>query len=458
MNDQINPKIIDQIIQEEMSEMNIPGLSITIVKDTKPIYIKGFGRADSRGNKVTEKTLFYLGSSSKSFTAMAIMQLSDKGLLNVDESVEKYLPWFKLADCEASKQINIRHLLDHTSGFSTYSGMKAFNRSADESLDNLIKNLHNIKLNRPVGASFEYSNLNYIILGEIIQAISGSLYEDYIDKNIFTQLGMKHSFATKAKADEYGVASGHQPILGIVRQTEHQFHQAIVPAGYLVSCAEDMSNYLIANLNGGRYKNTQVLSENGLSQMHQKSSKASLLYGFGWFNYENLVHHGGSCENYHTNMTLIPSEKLGIVIQYNINDNLSGAFVKGNYSAGETTPYDRIQSRILNYLMEKDIISPVIGNGKGVYRTVNTILLVMYAALAAYGIWYCTASQLYLPLLLIINLALPILMLVGIPQMFKGTWKALFRFAAGFAQVLYAIPLFLVIIGVLKIVVFYINK
>lgn len=170
---------------------------------------------------------------------------------------------------------------------------------------------------------------------------------------------MRHSFASNEKALNYGIASGHQPVFGRVKTTEHEFHPAIIPAGYIASCAEDMSHYLIANLNGGQYQNESVLSEAGIRQLHTASSPTSEHYGLGWFDYGDLVHHGGSCENYHATMMLIPAEGWGIFVHYNINDNISGGFVKGSFGDGETVQYDRIQSRIVNYLTGKERVSPL---------------------------------------------------------------------------------------------------
>ncbi len=449
-----DPKVIDSIIEEEMGEMKIPGLSIVIVKGTEPIYVKGFGKISDKGGKVTGKTAFFIGSSSKSFTATAIMQLSEKGLLVIDEPAKKYLPWFCLADEEASKKITLRQLLNHTSGISTYEGNKAFNHNAAETLEQLTHNLKKVKLNRVVGASFEYSNLNYIILGEVIQAVSGLSYEEYIEKNIFSPLEMSHSFASKQKSDEYGLKPGHQPVLGFIHETKYEFHPAITPAGYLTTCASDMANYLIAQLNGGHYKNAQILSEEGVSMMHSKSSETSELYGLGWFDNGRLVHHGGSAENYHANMMLVPEEKIGIVIEYNINDNFSGAFIKGTFADGETIRYDRIQSRIVNYMMGEDLISPIVGRGKSFHVIADAVFLLIYAALAWLAVAAFQTSSFSVANLLyaILPLVFSIFLFNALPRAFGATWKAMFRFAAGPGQAIFMIPFALSAIGGIKLI------
>ncbi|HEX3028663.1 MAG TPA: serine hydrolase domain-containing protein, partial [Clostridia bacterium] len=239
MNNHVNLENIDSIIQEEMQKMKIPGLAIAIVSGKDTVYLKGFGRTNESGGRVTEKTGFFIGSSSKSFTAMAIMQLVEAGELSVDNLAIMYIPefqYFKNGD-----EVTIRQLLNHTSGFSTYEGMKIYNRNTNGNLSQLLKNLRSVKLSRKPGASYEYSNLNYVILGAIIEIVSGMTYEDYIVNNIFKPLDMQRSFADHKKALEYGLQKGYQPVLGSIRQTEYEFHPEILPAGYIATCAEDMA-------------------------------------------------------------------------------------------------------------------------------------------------------------------------------------------------------------------------
>lgn len=452
MSTYIDLKHVDCIIQEEMQEMKIPGLAIAIVSGNDIIYLKGYGRTNESKDKVTEKTAFFIGSSSKSFTAMAIMQLVERGTLTIDDKVIMYIPDFKYV--KYGEEVTVRQLLNHTSGFSTYEGMKVFNWKANKSLSRLLKDFRKIRLSRRPGASFEYSNLNYVILGAIIEIISGMTYENFIEHNIFRPLEMQDSFADYQKALNNGLEKGYQPVLGLIRQTEYEFHPEITPAGYLVTCAEDMAKYLIANLNGGCYKNARILSEDGIRMLHTKSSETSEHYGLGWFDYGELVHHGGSCENYHANMMLLPSRKIGIAIMYNVNDNISGAFTKASFGSGETIPYDRIQSRILNALTEKDIVSPVVACNNRVHAKVNIILGSIVTLSAIYGLAALIGSVVNLPMLFIINVLIPILLLFAIPRLFKATWKALFRFAAGFAHVLYGIQIYLILIGIIKLFIY----
>ena len=113
---------IERFVEEEMAAQRIPGLALGIVKDDRIAYLRGFGEADESGRAVTPKTPFIIGSLSKSFTALAIMQLVEAGKVELDAPVQRYLPWFRVADEKASGAITVRHLLNHTSGLSTKTG------------------------------------------------------------------------------------------------------------------------------------------------------------------------------------------------------------------------------------------------------------------------------------------------------------------------------------------------
>jgi CubicO group peptidase (beta-lactamase class C family) len=453
MSEQFDSSAIDRIIEEERSRMAIPGLAVAIVDKEGVRYLKGFGSADEAGSPVTGKTTFFIGSSTKSFTAMAIMQLAEKGLLAIEAPVTDYIPGFRLADPEASASLCLKHLMNHSSGISTYGGLAVFGRDSGEPLRDLVLSLGKVRQGSRPGTKFEYSNLNFIILGAVIEAVSGLSYADYLEKNIFGPLGMARSGAALDGTVTAGFSEGHQPILGFIRPTHYRFHGAITPAGYVTSCAEDMATYLMANLRGGEYGGKRLLSAEGLSRMHAKSSPGDSYYGFGWFDGGDLVHHGGSAENYHATMLLLPAEGYGVVTLMNVNDNAINAFVRGDPKKGETVSYDRIQSRIVNELAGRDIVSPIIGHKTGrAYAILDAVLLCLLAGVCAYGAWLLGRPTLALPQLIAFDALLPALLLAGVPRLLKISWRAMFRFAPGFSHVVFALPLALIAAGLVKIV------
>lgn len=178
---------IDKFVEMMREKLDIPGVAVGIVQGDQTVYTKGYGISGPDGQPVTAQTPFILGSVSKSFTALAIMQLVEQGKIDLDAPVQHYLPDFELADKEASKTILVRHLLNQNSGLSTLHGRTAFTNTMP-TIDALIHNLKDTPLTEAVGSKFQYSNFNYDILGGIIQAVSGKSYTKYIQDHVYSPL------------------------------------------------------------------------------------------------------------------------------------------------------------------------------------------------------------------------------------------------------------------------------
>jgi CubicO group peptidase (beta-lactamase class C family) len=197
---------------------------------------------------VTPRTPFIIGSLSKSFTALAIMQLVQAGKVVLDAPVQRYLPWFRVADETASTQITVRHLLNQTSGLSTKTG-RSFQGNGDVSsgaLEKAVRKLRSAELTAPVGKTYQYSTVNYAALGLIVQTVAGRSYESYIQTEILDPLRMSDSYTSEAAAKQHGLATGHHYWFGRPRAADLPYNRGLILAGYLISSAEDMSHYLIA--------------------------------------------------------------------------------------------------------------------------------------------------------------------------------------------------------------------
>ncbi len=202
-------QVVDSFLQEEVKANRIPGVAVAIVQDDQIIFSKGYGEAFA-GKPVTPQTQFYLGSVSKGFTALAIMQLVEQGKLKLDAPVQKYLSWFQVADPNASSKITVRHLLNHTSGLSEAGDPNAGAYTSNlEEQARLLKSVHPTSA---VGSQFVYYNQNYRLLGLLIEQVSGESYGDYIRNHIFEPLGMLDSVADPA--DATNLASGYSRLFG----------------------------------------------------------------------------------------------------------------------------------------------------------------------------------------------------------------------------------------------------
>ena len=177
---------IDAHIERRMERLNVPGAALAIVEDDEIAHLRDFGRARPGGEAPTPQTPFIIGSLTKSFTALAVMQLVEDGKVELDAPVQRYLPWFRVADPRASAQITVRHLLNQTSSLPQLSGLRPWPISMTVPTPaNDRRGHYPLELTRPVGSAWEYCNMNYNLLGLIVEAASGESYEAYVQNHIF---------------------------------------------------------------------------------------------------------------------------------------------------------------------------------------------------------------------------------------------------------------------------------
>ncbi len=342
--EQINYKTIDSFFEQEMTRMRVPGAILVIIKNHEVKHVRDFGvtnsnytqhaseASNSLGSLITANTPFILGSTSKSFTAISIMQLVDQGLIELDKPVQKYLPWFKVADATSSSKITIRQLLNHTSGISEIEGRLrlADKDTSDSALERHVRELRSTTLVHQPGTAFQYSNSNYSTLGLIIQEVSGLSYESYIENNIFKPLAMNNSFTSQQIATKNGLAIGHRYWFGYPKpEPDLPFVRGALPAGYLIASANDMSRYLLAHLNAGYDNELQIVSKNGFNELYKPVSKLSpdWSYAMGWVagtvNGRNILWHNGAVANYYSYVAIFPDRGDGCIILMNAFDMLS---------------------------------------------------------------------------------------------------------------------------------------
>lgn len=334
---------VDSYISAKMEELRIPGAALVIVQNDQIVHLKAFGVADGSGRPVTPQTPFFTGSTGKSITALAIMQLVEAGKIKLDAPVQTYLPWFRVADEKASEVITVRQLLNMTSGIPKSIGQEQIANTdlSDSAIENNVRALAKIELIAPPGKQFEYSNANYVTLGMIIQAVTGQSYETYIEEYIFQPLDMQNSFTSKTEAQQAGLAVGYQKWFGIpVASPNLPFSRGSLPAGQLNMSIEDFGHYLIAQLNNGIYQGVSLLSPSGIAEMHQPPANTldiTTSYGMGWevqhFQDVQVLAHDGAIPGYTTAMFLVPEKDLAIAMVMNTYNPMLGfrvARVPGN--------------------------------------------------------------------------------------------------------------------------------
>ena len=315
--------VIDAYVEAEMRANRVPGVGLAIVHGSQIVHMRGFGD-DGAGQPVTPQTSFLLGSMSKAFTALAVMQLVEQGRVDLDAPVQRYLPWFQVADAGASPLITVRHALHHTTGLATRT---AHASEAPLSIAAHVRVLAGASLAHPPGAVHEYASPNYLVLGAIIEQVAGQPYADYIEQQIFAPLAMQRSFTAQDAAMQRGMARGHRYWFGFPRPIVGTHEADRLPTAALIASAEDLGHFLIMQLGRGQYGGHVLLSPDSLAQMHTAGVQGEGFgYGMGWRISEiggvPAVHHGGVVSHFRGKMVLLPGADWGVVVLTNVSSAL----------------------------------------------------------------------------------------------------------------------------------------
>ncbi|MCF7686892.1 MAG: beta-lactamase family protein [Cephaloticoccus sp.] len=311
---------IDDFIASESPVSGVPGLAYAVVADGEIRMVGARGVVRMGGDKaVTPDTPFITGSISKSFTALAVMQLVEAGKVGLDIEVSNYLAVFSGKPAGA---ITIRQLLSHTSGFSTFKGNSSpkDNPTHKDALARAVDRLAGVIPAYPPGAKWEYSNLNYQILGRLIEVVSGQTYQSYIATHILEPVGMAHSFVADGEIHN-AMATGHRPWFATKQPlAENKTDLGTAPQGGIVASASDLARYLQMMMNG----RDDVLSAMGKAAMMRPAGAASPFYGFGWFvdTGNGTVYHTGNSPGYESLATMVPAENKGVVVLVNAGSGI----------------------------------------------------------------------------------------------------------------------------------------
>lgn len=305
-------KKIDSIIQTEFGNKNEPGGVFLITQNGKNLYRKAFGKANLELNvNMTPDNVFQIGSMTKQFTAIAILMLEQEGKLNVNDPVSQYIKDYPNGD-----KITIHHLLTHTSGIKDFTKIKSLSSIAQK--DMKPEEMVNFFKNEPVdfapGEKFDYNNSGYVVLGYIIELVSGTSYEDFIKKNIFDKIGMSHSYyASDRKVIPQRAYGYHKKEQGFVNKTVISFS---IPfsSGSLMSTADDMLKWQQA-LNQNLLLNLKETQK--AFQKYKLNNGEEFTYGYGWHLKEiNGIpdrEHGRSIFGFKSMGIYIPSEDIYMI-------------------------------------------------------------------------------------------------------------------------------------------------
>lgn len=353
----ISPAAIDTTVARAMKAFQVPGMAVGIVKDGKLVYAKGYGvRELGKPGQVDADTLFQIGSNTKAFTTAALALLIDEGKLHWDDKVIDYLPQFRMQDPYVTREFTIRDLLTHRSGLGMGAGDLMFFPATDFSRDEIIHGLRYLKPVSGFRSKFDYDNLLYMVAGQIIPAVTGRSWEDFVTQRILEPLQMQPCAANYDRiSDRSDVAAPHVLIKGELKAIPVLNMDAVGPAGTINCSINGMAKWLETQLAAGKMPTGRQLFSTVRSEemwtMNTIIPVSPLLasmyrthfngYALGWgvqdvLGYKKVAHTGGVLGSV-TWVAMIPELQLGVLVFTNqqsgiametVGDQILDAYVK----------------------------------------------------------------------------------------------------------------------------------
>ena len=313
---------LDGLVPLQIKQSDIAGATISVVKDGKLLFAKGYGYSDVQNNKLVsaQDTLFRPGSISRLFTWTSIMQLYEQGKLDLDRDINQYLD-FKIPDA-FGKPITLKNVMTHTPGFEEQVKDLITQNTGSPNLGEYLKTHIPARI-YPPGTVPAYSNYATSVAGYIVERVSGKPFDQYVAENIFKPLNMTHSAFTQPlpsnlapfMSNGYRLGSGDAQPFEIVNP---------FPAGSLSSSATDMAQFMIAHLQDGQLGNTHILKPETARLMHSRlfgldDNMNAMCYGFyeESRNGHRIIGHGGDTVFFHSDLHLVLDQKVGFFVSYN---------------------------------------------------------------------------------------------------------------------------------------------
>lgn len=338
---------LDQWIEQTRQQWQVPGLAVAIVWDEQVLLSKGYGvREIGKPETVDEHTLFAIASNSKAFTADALAILVDEGKLRWDDPVQKYLPWFRLNDPLASNDIRIRDLLCHRSGLGTFSGDLLWWGTSYTPKEILQRSVL-LKPESPFRANYGYSNLMFLAAGELIEAVSGVPWGEFIQSRLLHPLEMNSTkWSTKQLKPADNAATPHKTYLDRSDPVAWMNWDSMAAAGGIIANAADMARWMQFQMREGQdATGKEILSKTRIYETMQPHSIIPVsknrsqripatnfrAYGLGWsladYYGVKLVGHGGGYDGMYSEQLMIPGHRFGVIVLTNSMTPIGNAIV-----------------------------------------------------------------------------------------------------------------------------------
>ncbi|WP_188067363.1 serine hydrolase [Brevibacillus brevis] len=319
----------DQLFAEKMKKFNVNGSNFVVIRDGKVLVNKGYGFADKEKKIPVDKdTVFQIGSVTKTFTALAVLQQVDAGKIDLHRNVEEYLGGLKIPN-KTGKPLTLYDMLTYTSGFdlpdiTTFTGPQYIKQNI--SMDEFLSENNLPTVVRPPGEVYTYDNTGFLLAGYAVEKASGMSFDEYMDKKVFKPLGMTSSSVLlkpellKRMAAHYGPNGKPQPIEGL--------NPTVAPDGSILSTGEDMAKYMIMQLQNGKFNGKEIVNQKSMELMHsyqifaEKDIPLTTVGGFENLyrelaNGQHVVFKGGNMPGHGSLIVLIPEQKIAFYMSYN---------------------------------------------------------------------------------------------------------------------------------------------
>ena len=322
--------LADQIATE-LRRWRVPGVELAAVRDGRVVVAQGYGLRDhARGLPATAATLFHHGSITKAFTAALVGTLVEEGLLEWDRPVRDYWPPFRLYDPVATERVSMADLLSHRSGLARHEWVWLANPSWSGA--ELARRLRHLPLAHDLRAEFEYCNLGYALVGQVVEAVTGLDWHAALRGRVLNPLGMHVTVTSLEQAESRAdCARPHDLRDGEIVPVANRVMGGVAPAGLLFSCAEDIARWLLFHLGDGAPDGRRVLSAETLAQLHRiripfddptaDPEIHHLGYALGWgvgsWGRRRVLWHSGGIDGFATELLLLPHEGVGVAVSAN---------------------------------------------------------------------------------------------------------------------------------------------
>ena len=332
----------DAYVEAVRKQFDVPGIAVAIVKDGQIVLERGYGpREVGKPQPVDANTLFAIASNTKAFTSASLSMLADEGKLSLDDRVVDHLPWFRMSDAYVTNEMRIRDLLVHRSGLGLGAGDLLYWPGTDYSTEDVARRLRNVPLTGKFRGQYAYDNILYGVAQLVVEHASGMKYEQFLRTRIFQPLGMEHTrFNSDYLKPGDNIATGYAKAdFKDLQPAPRMSWNNVSGAGGIYSSVHDMSKWMRMQLAGGTYTDKDGRTQRLFSEKRQqemwsivtpmnigKPSVPALAaatpnfagYGEGWnltdYRGHKLVWHTGGWPGMVSRLTLIPDQKVGVIV------------------------------------------------------------------------------------------------------------------------------------------------